>query len=644
VRSSNSLRRFGLHFAALLTLLAFASPARAEDSLLEVVEVRTDSFPRIVVRVNAMLDDSAPLAQLSPEQLRVVDDGQPQTAIDLYQIRTPATAASVVLAIDVSGSMGEQERLPQARQAAREFIAMMRPQDRTALMSFANEVMVRQPLSSDRRMLTRAADSLTAGGNTRLYDALARSIETAGLAGGTRAVVVLSDGEDTTSASPVEDGIGRAVNAGVPVYTVGLGSEVQHEVLQRIALETGGRFYHAPRAQDLAQVFRLISRQLSSQYEVYWFSRVQGEAGREVPVQMKLNAPGGMGAEARFTYRLPQFARAPSLPDNDGPALAVIVGPAPPSQDQALLAGLLAALAVAVAYAGFLVRSADRVRQLRLARYVGGLWDLGFGSASLSSRRVSLMPLTAASAGLVGRLLPRAQVERLRRMLAQAGLRSERHFQIFLATLLALPIVLASTAYFLIYVRGAGQRPSTMILVAVGIVLPVMGFYLPYFWLRRRIQIRRRALLRALPDALDLMTIGVSAGLSFDGAMLELVQKWDNELSRELAMALNEMRMGASRREALLNLVERTQLEDIRLLVAAVIQADELGSSLAETLTIQAEQLRIRRRQRAEELARKAPVKMLIPLVFLIFPALFVVILGPAVPAVLNALKSIAGS
>jgi tight adherence protein C len=163
-------------------------------------------------------------------------------------------------------------------------------------------------------------------------------------------------------------------------------------------------------------------------------------------------------------------------------------------------------------------------------------------------------------------------------------------------------------------------------------------------WLRRRVEARQHAMLRELPDALDLMAIGVSAGLSLDGAMLEVVQKWDGHLSRELNLVLNEIRMGIGRRQSLLNLAERTQLDDVRLLVAALVQADEIGANVSETLNVQAEQLRMRRRQRAEELARKAPVKMLIPLIFFIFPSLFVVILAPAMLHVIQTLRRFTGS
>jgi tight adherence protein C len=124
--------------------------------------------------------------------------------------------------------------------------------------------------------------------------------------------------------------------------------------------------------------------------------------------------------------------------------------------------------------------------------------------------------------------------------------------------------------------------------------------------------------------------------------MAELAQKWDGELSREFNHVLNEVRMGASRRDALHGLAERTQLADLQLLVAALPQADELGSNVSDVLSVQAEQLRIRRRQVAEEKARKAPVKMFISLVVFIFPAMFVVVLAPAFLQIGSVLGSLA--
>ncbi|MER3404898.1 MAG: type II secretion system protein, partial [Chloroflexota bacterium] len=159
---------------------------------------------------------------------------------------------------------------------------------------------------------------------------------------------------------------------------------------------------------------------------------------------------------------------------------------------------------------------------------------------------------------------------------------------------------------------------------------------LPQLWLRYKIRSRKEEILRELPDALDLLTISVHAGLGFDSALLEVTQKWNNELAREFDLVLQEMRLGMTRAEALRRLATRTGVQEVAIFVGAVLLSDSLGTSIADTLNVQARQMRIRRRQRAEELAHQAAVKMLFPMIFLIFPALGIVILGPAVPALLR--------
>ena len=156
-------------------------------------------------------------------------------------------------------------------------------------------------------------------------------------------------------------------------------------------------------------------------------------------------------------------------------------------------------------------------------------------------------------------------------------------------------------------------------------------------WLGGKIKKRKHDVLRALPDALDLLTITVEAGLGFDGAISKVAEKWDNVLSREFGRVLSEIRMGKLRREALNDMAHRLDVPDLTNFVAAVVQADQLGVAMTRVLRVQSEQMRIKRRQRAEEKAQMAPVKMTIPLVMLIFPALLVVILGPAVPKIANA-------
>jgi tight adherence protein C len=149
--------------------------------------------------------------------------------------------------------------------------------------------------------------------------------------------------------------------------------------------------------------------------------------------------------------------------------------------------------------------------------------------------------------------------------------------------------------------------------------------------LRSKINKRKKEIIKSLPDAMDLLTITVEAGMGFDGALQKVAEKWSNELSKAFGKVVQEMRLGVIRRDALRNMANNMDVPDVTSFTAAIIQADQLGVSIAKILRVQSEQMRIKRRQRAEEQANKAPIKMLFPMVFLIFPALFVVLLGPAV-------------
>ncbi len=158
----------------------------------------------------------------------------------------------------------------------------------------------------------------------------------------------------------------------------------------------------------------------------------------------------------------------------------------------------------------------------------------------------------------------------------------------------------------------------------------VLGWYLPWMMLRSMVDRRKDAIIKKLPDALDLMTICVDAGLTFNAAMQKVDEKWDDPLANEFGRVIHEMQLGKSRRQALRDMSDRMDVPDVTSFIAAVLQADQLGVGIGKILRIQSEQMRVRRRQRAEEKAQQAPVKMLFPMVFLIFPSIFVVLLGPA--------------
>jgi tight adherence protein C len=159
----------------------------------------------------------------------------------------------------------------------------------------------------------------------------------------------------------------------------------------------------------------------------------------------------------------------------------------------------------------------------------------------------------------------------------------------------------------------------------------VLGYLVPQLLLSRKVRARQKQILIAMPSALDLLTISVEAGLSFDAALTRVAEKYRNPLTQEITQVLSEVRLGRPRIEALDEMGKRCKVEELTNFVQAVIQSEQLGVGIANVLRIQSEEIRRRRRQRAEELGQKAPLKMLFPMVGCIFPTLFIVLLGPAV-------------
>jgi tight adherence protein C len=181
----------------------------------------------------------------------------------------------------------------------------------------------------------------------------------------------------------------------------------------------------------------------------------------------------------------------------------------------------------------------------------------------------------------------------------------------------------------LISLLSATQWPFSRTVLVVGL-FTVIGFFFPQLWLQGRINSRQTEVRKALPDALDLLTICVEAGLGFDAAMSKVAEKWDNELSLMFGRTIREVQLGKTQREALRDMADRIALPELTSFVAAVIQSQQLGVSLAKVLRIQSDQLRMKRRQYAEELAHKAPVKMIIPMALLTFPSIMIILMAPA--------------
>ena len=164
------------------------------------------------------------------------------------------------------------------------------------------------------------------------------------------------------------------------------------------------------------------------------------------------------------------------------------------------------------------------------------------------------------------------------------------------------------------------------------------GFYVPHLMLTSRITNRQKEIRKALPDALDLLTICVEAGLGFDAALSKVAEKWDNQLSLAFARTIREIQLGKVRRDAMRDMSDRLDIADVTSFVAAIIQSEQLGVSMAKILRIQSDQMRMKRRQRAEEEAHKVPVKMVLPMAFLMFPTIMIIILTPAALQIMTTL------
>lgn len=249
-----------------------------------------------------------------------------------------------------------------------------------------------------------------------------------------------------------------------------------------------------------------------------------------------------------------------------------------------------------------------------------------------------LLPLLRRVLRMLGRLAPKGNVDRTQQMLVQAGEPGGLTVLDFFG-LRFLLLVLMGGGYF----WWIGQTLPGTTALRNTLILAGLGYFLPLLWLRRRVRGRQHEIIRAFPDALDMLTIGVEAGLAFESALLTVGERWDNALTREFRRAVAEMRVGTARDVALWRVAERTGVEELRSFVAVLVQSSQLGVSIAQVLHSQAAQERVRRRQRAEELARQAGGKMVFPLVFLIMPSMFVVLLGPEWLDVMDMLSTMTG-
>ena len=239
-----------------------------------------------------------------------------------------------------------------------------------------------------------------------------------------------------------------------------------------------------------------------------------------------------------------------------------------------------------------------------------------------------ILPIARSLGELALKFTPQNAIQGTSRKLELAGNPRGLDPTVFLSMRMAgislglLMLVVASIAPEGSFLKGKG--------LISGIPAGALGFFLPELWLSGRINRRQHNIRRAMPDALDLLTICVEAGLGFDAAMAKVYEKWENELGSAFGRVIKEVQLGKLRKDALRDMADRVGISEMTSFVAAVIQSEQLGVSMSKVLRIQADQMRVKRRQMAEEEAHKAPIKMLIPMAFLIFPSICIVLMAPA--------------
>jgi tight adherence protein C len=242
------------------------------------------------------------------------------------------------------------------------------------------------------------------------------------------------------------------------------------------------------------------------------------------------------------------------------------------------------------------------------------------------SERV-IMPIMRRLGEMSSRFTPQHVLEQTRKRLELAG----NPYQMDASTFLVLHFVAAVVlGGLLLLVALFSKTFSVPIKILLVVIFTVLGYFLPDLLIKSIIDRRQKSVRKAMPDALDLLTICVEAGLGFDAAMSKVNEKWDNELSMAFGRVIREIQLGKLRRDALRDMAERLGLAEMTSFVAAVIQSEMLGVSMAKVLRIQSDQMRVKRRQHAEEEAHKAPIKMIFPMGLLIFPALMIILLTPA--------------
>jgi tight adherence protein C len=279
----------------------------------------------------------------------------------------------------------------------------------------------------------------------------------------------------------------------------------------------------------------------------------------------------------------------------------------------------------------------DDPLQARLAEFIqrGDVASLEEIELSQPFAERVIIPLINRIGTFSARFTPQKVIQDTARKLELAGNPWPIDAPTFLTIRFILAVVIGGLVIATVLTNPSGYASDNFMYIG-GAILG--GFYLPQIMLSRKITQRQKEIRKAMPDALDLLTICVEAGLGFDAAMSKVAEKWETELSLAFARVIREVQLGKVRREALKDMSDRLGIPEMTSFVAAIIQSEQLGVSMAKVLRIQSDQMRVKRRQYAEEEAHKAPIKMIIPMALLIFPTIMIIILTPAAIQIMGSL------
>jgi len=294
---------------------------------------------------------------------------------------------------------------------------------------------------------------------------------------------------------------------------------------------------------------------------------------------------------------------------------------------------IFVAVAAFVAWIGFAAIRVDKSAADRLAVY-GRKIEAREEILERPFVERTFGPVVVGLGRFLSRFTPTGYLEKTQRKLRYAGNPGNVDASAFVV-IKFLGLVAGLVGAYVLRDYGDG-----LLAIVIVLGLPLLGFFGPEAWLQRNIDDRKKTMLRALPDTLDLLVISVEAGLGFDSALQRVVTTVPGPLSEEFFRMLQETRVGVSRRDAMRHLMERTDLDELRSFLLAMMQAEAFGVAIARVLRVQADEMRVKRRQRAQEKAFAAPVKLVFPLVFCIFPSLFIVLLGPAAIQIAEAFAS----